>query len=97
MESIEKKIDAIFFGLIILQTFDILLFASFAYANLRRLGEKFVKLINVVRLLVFFFTGLPPYVARLFRGAQFGGRKLCSWVNPFDANGIFKILHNPDW
>lgn len=50
------------------------------YANLRRLGEKFVKLINVVRLLVFFSLG-PPYVARLFRGAQFGGRKLCSWVN----------------
>lgn len=50
-ESIEKKIDAIFFGLIIFQTFDIL-FASFvhiAYANLRRLDEKFVKLINVVR------------------------------------------------
>lgn len=42
-----------FFGLIILQTFDILLFASFvliAYANLRRLDEKFVKLINVVRV-----------------------------------------------
>lgn len=46
------------------------------YANLRRLGEKFVKLISVARLLVFFL----PDVARLFRGAQFGGRKLCSWV-----------------
>lgn len=70
-----------FFGLIIFQTFDILLFASFvhiAYANLRRLDEKFVKLINVVR----FFFQPSPYVARLVGGAQFaGGRKLCTGVS----------------
>lgn len=79
MESIEKKIDAIFSGL---SFFKHLIFYYSRVLRVRKFveDEKFVKLINVVRLLVFFSLG-PPYVARLFRGAQFGGRKLCSWVN----------------
>lgn len=62
-----------FFGLIILQTFDILLFASFvliAYANLRRLDEKFVKLINVVR----FFLAIAICCTFSWGGS------ICWWV-----------------
>lgn len=58
VESIEKKIDAIFSELIILQTFDILLFARVLRVRKFVEGEKFVKLINVVRLLVFFVVAI---------------------------------------
>lgn len=83
-----------FFGLIILQTFDILLFAS-CVCIFAEVGRKICKIDQCGSASIFSHFA----ICCAFSWGLNLGRILvvCGGGGPFHANGIFKILHNPDW